>query len=758
MIHSEYCSTHPVRYLYLLSLLLVSSIPHVKAQEEQTADSIIISRMQGEFVFDGKTDDECWENATRLPATMQVPVYGRSPSQETDFFIAYDDDYVYLSGRMYDNTPEKILASSRIRDEWSAQNDYIIWVFDSFNDDENGLLFATTPEGVRVDAAVLNDATDLQNPYSIDWNTFWDVKTSLTEKGWFVEIRIPVSSLRFQPKNDEVTMGIIALRYRPESSEIDIFPAIPDKWGMGSWMKVSRARHIVFKGIKNKKPFYIAPYAIGGINQESELASDGNSRKLHSDPEINGGLDVKYGLTQNLTMDLSLNTDFAQVESDNAQINLTRFSLFYPEKRTFFLERSSNFSFAFDEKNNLFYSRRIGLADDQYPVPIYGGARLVGRAGKWDIGFLDMQTHSFKHPDDSTKDLSGENFGVLRLRRQVFNANSYAGGIITSRIGTDGSYNVAYGLDGIFRIAGENYLDLKWVQTFDNSYKNKSNGLDNSRIWIDLKNRKQNGFGYDIFAGHAGEFYLPDCGYEQRSDFNQAGGKLLYGWLMKPESLLYNQKFIFGGQQWTENKTNNLQTRSLYFEYLIGMKSNAAFEFILNRRSENITEEFTILGSATVPPGRYDYNYFSFFANSPAGKKYYLQSLSSVGQFYDGTLLSFFLFGNYSFGSWLRLEGTYEYDRVSFPSRNQKADGHIAGLKTLFMFSTKLSFTAFIQYSTAESSILSNLRFRYNPREGNDFYVVFNEGRNTSLSTETPPLQRVEGRSLMLKYTYTFVL
>ena len=361
-------------------------------------------------------DDACWEDATRLPVIMQAPVFGQTPSQETDLFIAYDDDYVYLSGRMYDKTPEKIMASSRIRDEWTAQNDYLIWIFDSFNDHENGLIFATTPEGVRVDAAILNDATDLINPYSIEWNTFWDVKTTRNGKGWFAEIRIPVSSLRFQPKNEKVTMGLIALRYRPESTETDIFPAIPDKWGYWSWMKVSQAKHVVFDAIKSKKPFYIAPYAIGGINQESELASDGNSRKLNSDPKLNGGVDVKYGITHNLTMDLSINTDFAQVEADNAQINLTRFSLFFPEKRTFFLERSSNFSFAFDEMNNLFYSRRIGLADDQYPVPIYGGARLVGRAGKWDIGFLDMQSHSFEHPSDSTKNLPGENFGVLRLR------------------------------------------------------------------------------------------------------------------------------------------------------------------------------------------------------------------------------------------------------------------------------------------------------------------------------------------------------
>jgi hypothetical protein len=762
MVSAEISGIAKSRFLILLHLLLLCCLSQVKAQEEQSGDSIIISRLKGQFTFDGRVDDECWVNATSLPVIMHTPVFGEPPSQETDFLIAFDDDYIYLAGRMYDKTPEKIMASSRVRDEWSTQNDYLIWIFDTFLDHENGLIFATTPEGVRVDATVLNDATDLIMPYSKEWNTFWDVKTSMNEKGWFAEIRIPLSSLRFQPQNGKVNMGLIALRYRPVSSEVDVFPAIPDKWGFWSWMKVSRAERVVFNGLKMKRPFYIAPYAIGGINQESELTSDGNSRNLNTDPKLNGGLDVKYGLTQNLTMDISLNTDFAQVEADMAQINLTRFSLFFPEKRNFFLERSSNFSFAFDEQNsitnNLFYSRRIGLADDQYPVPIYGGARLVGRAGKWDIGFLDMQTHSFEHPSDSLKNLPGENFGVLRLRRQVFNSNSYAGGIITSLIGTDGSYNLAYGLDGIFRIAGENYFDAKWVQTFDNTNPDNTNGLDNSRIWIDLKNRKLTGFGYDVYAGHAGKFYQPGIGYEQRSDFNQIGTKLLYGWLMKPKSKIYSQTFTIKGQQWTENKTNIIQTRLFYAGYELKTKSGADINIMLNRSTENITDEFTIMESATVPAGRYDYSYIYSMLNSPYGKKYFLQAILRFGQFYDGSLISMNFMPICSFGPGFKLEGVYEYDMVKFPLRNENVSGHIASVKLYMMLSTKFSFTTFIQYNSAGNSILTNLRLRYNPREGNDFYIVFNEGRNTFLHSETPPLQRIEGRSLVFKYTYTFVL
>lgn len=744
--------------LFFAGVLILLSVQGIVAQEESKENPVTILKLQGKFTFDGITDDESWRNATRLPATMMVPVFGKSPTQETEFLITYDDKYVYLAGNMYDKTPEKILATSRIRDEWSPQNDYLIWVFDTFDDNENGLIFATTPEGVRVDAAVINDAVDINTPYSKDWNTFWDVKTSRNEKGWFAEIRIPVSSLRFQSVNGEVTMGLIALRYRPESSEIDIFPAIPDKWSGVSWMKVSQAGHVIFKGMKVEKPFYIAPYATGGINQESELAENDNVRVFRTNPKINGGLDLKYGITQNLTADITLNTDFAQVEADQAQINLTRFDLFFPEKRTFFLERSSNFSFAFDDKNNLFYSRRIGLADEQYPVPIYEGARLVGRTGKWDVGFMEMQTHSFRHPSDTLKDLPGENFGVLRLRRQVLNSNSYAGGIVTSRIGTDGSYNIACGLDGILKLPGDNYLDVKMVQTFDNTYESRVKWSDKSRIWLDLNNRKQRGLGYDINAGYAGELYQPECGYEQRSDFKKIGSSLLYGWLAKPESHIYGHRFTVGGKQWTQNRTNTVQTRLLSADYFLGMKNSASFDLMFNNSTEHISDSFRIMRSATVPPGDYNYNYFTSVLNSAAGKRYYLESHLNIGQFYDGSLISIYLMGNYSFTTGFRIEGFYEYDRVRFPSRYETANGHIAGLKTIFMFSTKLSFTAYIQYSKAENSVLSNLRFRYNPREGNDFYIVFNEGRNTFLHSEFPPLRRIESRAIILKYTYTFVL
>ena len=747
------------RIFLLAGIFAVGISGQLEGQHSEPADPLVIQKIQGEFRFDGVVDDPCWTNATLLPMVMQSPVFGQPPSEKTEIMITYDNTFIYVGGRMYDRSPDKIMYTSRLRDELTPQNDWFAVTFDSFNDKENGLCFATTPAGIRLDMAILNDATDVEKPLSKDWNTFWDVKTSITDDGWFTELKIPFSSLRFQSHNEKVTMGMISFRYLPRDTlEIDIFPAIPNNWGGNSWLKVSQAREIVFEGIQPRKPFYIAPYLIGGMIQESRLNDAGTTRELHTEPEVNAGLDVKYGLTENLTLDLSVNTDFAQVEADNAQLNLTRFSLFFPEKRTFFLERTSNFSFAFDESNNLFYSRRIGLANDEFPVPIYGGARLVGRTGKMDIGLLDMQTHPFDHPDDTTKNLSSENFGILRLRRQVFNQNSYAGGIITSRLGADGTYNTAYGLDGIFRLQGDNYLDIKWAQTFDDAYHNKIGALDNSRVWIDLCNRKALGFGYDVFMGRAGENYRPDVGFEQRENYYLLGTKLLYGWRPGAESPIDRHKFLLNAKQWNENKNNNLQTFLASAGYALFLKSGASLNLLINHNIEQIQDTFQILGTGDVIPGKYSFTGLDMMINSPYSWKLFLMARVQAGEYYGGNQFSIFLSPIYSPGPGFRLELMYGYDRVRFPAESETCEGHIAGLRTSFMFSNKLSAIAFVQYNNVDDAVITNLRFRYNPKEGNDFYLVFNEGRNTFPGREDPPLQQIESRSILVKYTYTFVL
>ncbi|MFB0518306.1 MAG: DUF5916 domain-containing protein, partial [Acidobacteriota bacterium] len=331
-------------------------------QRLERQEQLIMPRIKGPVTLDGLSNEPAWEGIEPLPVVMHRPNFGNEPSERTEILVAYDDDFLYVAGRLFDSEPTKIQSNSKERDSGDPSSEWFGIIIDSFNDNENALEFLTTPAGLRCDVAVFNDAQG-ENPVNISWNTFWDVETVRNDEGWFAEFRIPFSSLRFQDINGRVVMSIISWRYIARKAEWVIFPAIPPNWGFYSILKPSQAQEVVFEGLYRRKPLYIAPYLLGGFGQSFELneGETGYQRVENLAHEV--GLDVKYGLTSNLTLDVTLNTDFAQVEADDQQINLTRFSLFFPEKRLFFQERSSNFDFNFEtgEPNRLFYSRRIGI-------------------------------------------------------------------------------------------------------------------------------------------------------------------------------------------------------------------------------------------------------------------------------------------------------------------------------------------------------------------------------------------------------------
>ena len=294
----------------------------------------------------------------------------------------------------------------------------------------------------------------------LPWDTFWDVKTTQDDNGWYVEMRIPFSSLRFQTVQELVSMGLIINRTISYKNEVNTYPAMDPKYGFSAATKPSLAADVNFENIQPSKPIYISPYVIGGYSKLYQINDEYTAYVPDVKKEFNSGFDIKYNINSNLTFDATVNTDFAQVEADNQQVNLTRYSLYFPEKRMFFQERSSLFSFSLGGRSDLFYSRNIGLSAGYTPLRIYGGARLIGKIGKWEMGVLDMQTEKYDTITPS------ENFGLFRVRKQVINPNSYVGGIFTSRLGMNGDYNLAYGVDGIFKVFGEDYLDIKGAGIF----------------------------------------------------------------------------------------------------------------------------------------------------------------------------------------------------------------------------------------------------------------------------------------------------
>lgn len=741
------------RIIILVAMLL-------SANMAQSQDILPIPKMQGEFRFDGQVDDTCWDSVPLLPMTMHTPVFGNQPTEKSEVMVCYDNSFIYVGARLFDSNASEMLVTSKKRDEISESNESFTILFDSFNDNENALVFATTPSGLRTDVNVFNDAIspDPQSqPLNESWNTFWDVKTTQNDEGWFLEMRIPLSSLRFKESGEKVLMGMSCARRIAHKNEMNIFPAIPPDWGSNSYLRPSKAQKIVFEGIESKKPFYITPYALAGIQQDYVLNETGTSYENINNPILSAGLDVKYGITNNLTMDVTINTDFAQVEADDEQINLTRFSLFFPEKRTFFQERSSVFNYEFEGNSNLFYSRTIGLNDGE-KVPILAGTRITGMAGKWDIGFMDMQTGAFVPDNDSLATLPSENFGVLRLRRQLINPSSYMGGIFTSRLGMDGSYNLTYGVDGIFKLFQNDYLNFKLAQSMMTGNTNQALSADPSRVFINWRRYNDKGLGYDFTYTRSGKDFDPGMGFQQRSDYSFYGGSLQYGWLPGESSPLMNHKFVLETQGYAQNPTGTLESMETQLGYRFNFKSGFNGMVGMNNIYEDVPETFNISSDVDIPVGQYKFNQFETHINTSSSKSLRLGIDAKLGGFYDGQIISFELEPQWNIGSLLFLELAYEFNRVVFTDRDQFLNSNIARLKAQLMLNTKLSISSFIQYNDVDNGIITNFRIRYNPREGNDFYLVFNEGRNTYRDLEDPRLPATSARSILLKYTYTFIL
>lgn len=723
-------------------LIFFNEIFIVYAQNRYT-----IPRIQGQVILDGLSDETAWKDIPPLPVTMHSPMFGKTPTEKTEILIGYNDDHLYVAGRLFVSDPALIQSTSKKRDFFQGNCNWFGIILDTFNDKENGMAFFTTPTGLRLDLTIFNDAQGVE-PINVSWNTFWDVETSVNDEGWFVEMCIPFTSLRFQSVDGKIVMGLIAWRWIPKKSEQIIYPAIPPDFGDWSAWKVSLAQEVVLRNISNRNPLYIAPYVLGGHGHSSELNDDETAYEREDKPELEFGLDVKYGLTRNLTADVTLNTDFAQVEADDQQINLTRFSLFFPEKRLFFQERSSNFEFNMGNQDQLFYSRRIGIHEEE-PVRIYGGGRIVGRIGPWDVGFLNMQTAS-------RKDLPAENFGVLRLRRQVINPNTYIGSIVTSRLGTDSTYNIVYGLDGIFRLFGEDYLKLHWAQCFDDSLKNDALSLNPARLGINWERRSLKGLAYDLDFSRTGTEFDPGMGFLMREDYTRVGNRILYGWFPGEQSPLFRHDVFLSGFWVQRNSDKKTESSEIGPGWEFMTKSSCMGKIEAKMYYENLTDTLSFSDDVEVIPGRYTFSGVRGQFQSPMGYRFFAIINLDAGSFYDGSRFSLSFMPYWSISSDFEVSGCYQFNRVSFSERSQRLNAHIGRLRVSWTLNIATSFSTFIQYNSASNSVITNIRFRYNPREGNDLYLVFDQGLNTNRYRQDPIPPALGSRTLLLKYTYTF--
>jgi hypothetical protein len=706
-------------------------------------EPLIIARTTEKINLDGLVNESVWQKIKPLPVVMYIPNNGQEPTERTEIFLAYDDNYLYVAGRFYDGEPDKIQYPSKKRDEGKQTSDWLGLNLDTFNDNENNLLFGTTPAGLRTEVAISNDGEN----YNFSWNTFWDVATYIDENGWYAELQIPFSSLRFQDVNGRVVMGLIVWRYISRKNEIDIFPAIPSKWGNNGPNKPSLAYDIVFEGIQRRNPIYLTPYILGGLGNSNTINESKTFYYKKKENKFDAGLDLKMGLTNNLTMDLTLNTDFAQVEADDQQINLTRFSLYFPEKRLFFQERASVFDFSFGGQTKIFYSRKVGLYEGK-PIRIYGGARLIGRFDDWDFGFINMQT-------EKSEKLPSENFGVLRLKKQILNPFSYIGGIFTSRISANGNKNFVYGLDGKLRLSEDDEILINWGQCFDNTSPDNLPFFDFSRIRLGWERRSIEGVGLLINFVRRGNDFKPGIGFEAFNNYEGIASRIKYGWIPQNESSLQSHYIFYDGYQLFRNTNNELLTMAAGFGWGFNSKSGANGECSAVLYRERLNDNFSISNNVSVPKGSYTFIGIKGKYQTPETE--FLSALfsSEAGMYYDGLRFSIKAEPGWSVFPDINLSGAYEFNHINFSKRLQNVSSHILRLKILATLHIAFSVSAFIQYNSMNKNFVSNFRIRYNPREGADVYLVYNSDSNTDLYREIPNLPLYNYHTILLKCSYT---
>jgi hypothetical protein len=727
----------------------------LRGETSPEAQGIVdLPRLRGVVTLDGIPDEAAWEGLQALPLTMYQPTFRGASERQVAIVVAYDDEAIYLAGRAFEDDPADISRFSLTRDRYGG-DDGIALLLDTFNDNENGVRFVGLPLGTRVDHSLENDGQaggQTSGAGNISWNTFWDLETHIGEDGWTAEMRIPFSSLRFEMEPDgSVVMGLLAFTYQARRDSRWTYPAMTPSRG---YARPSGFQDIRLRGVEPSRPVHVTPYALAGGVRTQELNAAGDAYVRSTSDDYEFGADLKFAPTPNLALDLTVNTDFASVEADQQQVNLTRFSLFFDEKRPFFQERAGIFSFDTGaDKGTLFYSRRIGLAEGQ-PVPIVGGARLVGRVGAWDLGFIEMQTAS-------ERGLASENFGVLRLRRRVLNTNSFAGTMLTSGVDGDGLYNLTYGFDGIFNLFGDDYLTVKWLQTVqggDATRDQAPSGLDAGRVFVDWTRRSLRGFSYQLGYTWSGPGYDPGIGFEPRADFWRGQVDLNHGWFPRPSSRF--RRIWLGSQSnmWVLNQSGRVDTGKIQPFLQLESKLGVIWKLSSNTQYENVETDFSLGDDADIPVGRYWATEGALEMRAARAWPVRPNITVTAGEFFDGNRFGVSTSVTLPTGPHLEVVGGWEWNRIRFDTRGQSFDSQLLRLTLRGAVNTKISIDAFAQYNSLTDQLTTNTRFRYNFREGQDLWLVWNEGLNLERDVlGVPRLPFEDVGTLTVKYSHTLI-
>jgi hypothetical protein len=664
------------------------------------------------------------------------PNPGEPATEKTEVWISFDRTNVYVSIRAWESRPERVTANEMRRDNNTIwQNDGIGFSFDTFYDRRNDYLFNVNPVGGRTDGHVMNEGTINNN----DWNPVWDFATARFENGWTIEAAIPFKSLRYRGGSAQV-WGFQMRRNNRWKNEISYITSVSNGRGFGAINQMSRAATLVgIEAPPGSRNIEIKPYAVADLTSDVTVLPQIDN-KLDGDV----GLDLKYGVTQNLTADVTFNTDFAQVEADEQQINLTRFSLFFPEKREFFLENQGLFQFG--ASNNfasgqipiLFYSRRIGL-DNGRDIPINAGGRLTGRIGRYSLGALLIGTKEF-----APASVPSANFSVMRIKRDILRRSSI-GTIFTRRsslINRAGS-NEAYGVDGLFAFYNNLSINTYWART-------RTEGLtadDSShRLQLDY-----NGDRYGIQAERlaVGANFKPEVGYVQRSDMRSHYGLLRFS--PRPRSIRSIRKF-----SWQASFSNiddgrgRLETQAAIGQFGIEFQNGDRFNVNYSDNYEFLKQPFPV-GGVRIPVGGYDFGNFHIEYTLGVGRTLAGTFAVDKGGFYSGDKTTFtYRSGRLKISPKFSIEPSLSLNRVDLPVGS--FDTNLVSSRATYSMTPFMFISGLVQYNSSTHTVSTNARFRWEYSAGSELFVVYNDVRDTL----QPGFPALNNRSVIVKMNRLF--
>ncbi|MCI0617530.1 carbohydrate binding family 9 domain-containing protein [bacterium] len=672
---------------------------------------------------DGNLNEDVWKHALIVSDFIQrLPREGLVPTERTEMRVLYSETSLFLGFIAYDSHPEKIVATVFKRDDWDiTQNDQLAFAIDSYNDGRNGYWFSTNPLGARVDAQFANEG-DL---WEDNWNGIWECKTKINSDGWVAEVEIPFSTLRFK-KTDVNIMGINFFRRIVRTNEQIFAPLIPLQLSAGT-PNVSVARKYQFEGIQEGEKLFVKPYGLSGFSAETQ----------NTEAEKDAGLDVRYQLTNSLISNFSANMDFAEADVDDRQVNLTRFRLFFPEKREFFLESAGNFQFGIPGETEIFFSRRIGLTEDSLDtVPILFGAKLTGKIKNWDIGTLDVQTRS-----DNL--FPSENFSVLRLKSGI-SSRSYIGGIATNRITEDLQSSQTYGLDMNIFLWKETFLSGFATGVYSSESRRKF--LDSSAFDLNLYRAGERTSFRIRYTDIAAEFD-PAIGFVQRPDTRRFLANLFQPFYTKSGALLS----LTPGYELIreENHAGTLMFLYQQASFKTLFQSEDQFRFFVNRSEEYVPEGFPVFREISIPVGRYVANRSGLEASTKPGRKLSGALTVSNGGFYGGSRfeLSPSLF--WKVNRHVNLSQTFISNFVK--DAPEDFNLYITRTRISYSLNTSFSIASILQYDNSSQKIGFNCRASYMFKEGTELFVVYNEIQDEGIHHQiNPPCNR----SLLIKFTY----